>query len=129
MCYVVDTLPSLTVVQSQMCYIVCVSSPCHYYWLVKAHRGGLFPCTSNANGVAVQVVNTRLYNQKGEKYKGMTDCFVKTIASEGPTGLYKGFSAHFMRVAPHTILTFVFLEALQRNVEARRCAAMPSHPE
>jgi len=77
----------------------------------------------------LEVVNTRLYNQKGEKYKGVTDCFVKTIASEGPTGLYKGFSAHFMRVAPHTILTFVFLEALQRNVEARRCAAMPSHPE
>lgn len=77
----------------------------------------------------LEVVSTRLYNQKGEKYKGVTDCFVKTIASEGPTGLYKGFSAHFMRVAPHTILTFVFLEALQRNVEARRCAAMPSHPE
>mmetsp|Transcript_44122 Transcript_44122/g.112619 ORF Transcript_44122/g.112619 Transcript_44122/m.112619 type:complete len:196 (+) Transcript_44122:716-1303(+) len=67
----------------------------------------------------LEVVNTRLYNQKGQMYKGMADCVAKTLASEGPQGLYKGFSAHFMRVAPHTVLTFVFLEAFKGHIELR----------
>ncbi|KAJ3364958.1 Mitochondrial oxaloacetate carrier protein [Allomyces javanicus] len=64
-------------------------------------------------------VSTRLYNQavdahgRGVLYTGPMDCFAKTIRAEGVAGLYKGFTAHWLRVGPHTILTFVFLEQLR----------------
>ncbi|KAI9598757.1 mitochondrial carrier domain-containing protein [Syncephalis fuscata] len=55
-------------------------------------------------------------------YRGPIDCFVKTIRTEGIAGLYKGISAHYLRIGPHTILTFVFLEQAKSAIEtiARR---------
>ena len=66
-------------------------------------------------GVAIvmnpwDVVLTRMYNQKGNLYKGPFDCFRKTIAIEGPMALYKGFWAQLFRVGPHSILTLIFME-------------------
>lgn len=63
------------------------------------------------------VVSTRMYNQNTEKgsnrggslYKNPLDCIVKTVKAEGPTALYKGFLAHYLRIGPHTVLCFVFL--------------------
>ena len=70
-------------------------------------------------------VTTRMYNQgvdaktgKGLFYSSPFDCFVKTVKSEGFAGLYKGFWAHYLRVGPHTILCFVFLEQLKRRARA-----------
>lgn len=66
------------------------------------------------------VVATRLYNEPttargmGVFYNGIGDCFVKIIKIEGVKGLYKGFIPHYLRLAPHTILTFVFLEFLKK---------------
>ncbi|KAI8915938.1 mitochondrial carrier domain-containing protein [Gorgonomyces haynaldii] len=63
------------------------------------------------------VASTRMYNQMtatdgkhGSLYKNGFDCLVKTVKAEGPSALYKGFTAHYLRIGPHTILTFVFLE-------------------
>ncbi|KAI3406194.2 OAC1 [Candida oxycetoniae] len=66
-------------------------------------------------GVAVvmnpwDVVLTRMYNQKGNLYKNPLDCFKKIVAIEGPMALYKGFWAQLFRVAPHSILTLMFME-------------------
>ncbi|KAI5952390.1 OAC1 [Candida jiufengensis] len=66
-------------------------------------------------GVAIvmnpwDVVLTRMYNQKGNLYKGPIDCFKKTIKIEGPMALYKGFWAQLFRVGPHSILTLIFME-------------------
>jgi len=60
-------------------------------------------------------VLTRMYNQKsvngrGVLYKNLVECMVKTTRVEGASGLFKGFLAHYLRLGPHTILTFVFLE-------------------
>ncbi|KAJ3092352.1 Mitochondrial oxaloacetate carrier protein [Quaeritorhiza haematococci] len=67
------------------------------------------------------VASTRMYNQKvspdgkhGSLYKNGLDCIVKTVKTEGFAALYKGFSAHYLRIGPHTILTFVFLEQLKK---------------
>eukprot|EP00007_Cunea_sp_BSH-02190019_P000543 CAMPEP_0174239194 /NCGR_PEP_ID=MMETSP0417-20130205/13799_1 /TAXON_ID=242541 /ORGANISM="Mayorella sp, Strain BSH-02190019" /LENGTH=386 /DNA_ID=CAMNT_0015318109 /DNA_START=26 /DNA_END=1183 /DNA_ORIENTATION=- len=64
------------------------------------------------------VVSTRIYNQpivdgRGTLYEGVADCFRKTVRTEGMRGLYKGVIAHWLRVGPHTCLTFVFLEQLR----------------
>ncbi|VEU21725.1 DEKNAAC102735 [Brettanomyces naardenensis] len=62
------------------------------------------------------VVMTRIYNQRGDLYKGPIDCFVKTVETEGPRALYKGFVAQLLRNAPHTVLLLVFMEQTMKMV-------------
>ncbi|TIB62326.1 hypothetical protein E3P77_03857 [Wallemia ichthyophaga] len=64
------------------------------------------------------VALTRMYNQPTQKmengksvgqfYKNPIDCLYKTVKAEGVTGLYKGTSAQFLRIAPHTVCCLVF---------------------
>ena len=82
-------------------------------------------CSSLLSGFLVavgmhpfDVVSTRMYNQpvvagKGTMYSGMLDCVTKTVKTEGLPGLYKGFVAHYFRLGPHTLLTFVFWEQIK----------------
>lgn len=84
---------------------------------------GLHLASSSAAGLGVaivmnpwDVVLTRLYNQKGDLYKGPVDCFMKTMRTEGPTALYKGFWAQLFRVGPHSILTLMFMEQSMKLV-------------
>lgn len=56
------------------------------------------------------VILTRVYNQKGDLYSGPLDCLIKTVKSEGIFALYKGFGAQILRIAPHTVLTLMFME-------------------
>jgi len=58
----------------------------------------------------LDVVSTRVYNSKPGFYKGLGDCFSRTVAAEGVGGLYKGLAAHYIRLGPHTVYTFVLLE-------------------
>ena len=61
-------------------------------------------------------------------YLGAADCLWKTVANEGFGGLYKGWSAHFLRVAPHTVLTFVLLEALKSRFAKPSSSAANAPP-
>ncbi|KAJ3328767.1 Mitochondrial oxaloacetate carrier protein [Blyttiomyces sp. JEL0837] len=68
------------------------------------------------------VASTRMYNQHvaadgkhGSLYSSGWDCIVKTVKTEGIGALYKGFTAHYLRIGPHTILTFVFLEQVKKG--------------
>ncbi|CAI5744978.1 unnamed protein product [Peronospora destructor] len=91
---------------------------------VKVHLG-----SSILTGLVVtmamnpmDVVSTRIYSQKvvngkGKLYSGVIDCIMKTLKSEGIRGFYKGWAAHYMRLGPHTIFTFLFWE------EAKKLAA------
>lgn len=58
----------------------------------------------------VDTVMSRMYNQTGDKYKGVFDCLYKTISTEGVLAIYKGFFAHLARILPHTILTLTLAE-------------------
>lgn len=64
------------------------------------------------------VISTRMYNQpvvngRNAVYSNVFDCAVKIARAEGPIGFYKGFVPHFLRLGPHTILTFIFWEQLK----------------
>lgn len=65
------------------------------------------------------VIATRLYNQgvdskgKGIYYRGVIDCFIKIVKTEGIAGLYKGFWPHYMRIGPHSMLVLVFFDELK----------------
>lgn len=65
---------------------------------------------------------SRMYNQSGNLYRGIFDCLLKTIRTEGLLAIYKGFLPHLARILPHTILTLSLAEQtnkLMRRVEGR----------
>lgn len=55
----------------------------------------------------------------GVLYSSTLDCFWKTLRSEGPLGLYKGFIPVWMRIGPHTIITFFFYEQFRKALGIR----------
>ncbi|XP_064459710.1 solute carrier family 25 member 35-like [Ornithodoros turicata] len=83
---------------------------------------------SSISGVVVvatmtpfDVCCTRLYNQptdprgKGLLYTGIVDCFLKIFRTEGFMGFYKGVTASFLRLGPHTVLSLVFWSELRKE--------------
>ncbi|KAI0322992.1 oxaloacetate carrier [Amylostereum chailletii] len=78
--------------------------------------------SSSVSGICVLIMMqpadtalTRVYNQPtkimpngkivGLLYRNPIDCLWKTFKTEGPLAWYKGSTAHFLRIAPHTIIT------------------------
>ncbi|KAL5556539.1 hypothetical protein UlMin_038775 [Ulmus minor] len=67
----------------------------------------------------VDVIKTRVMNMKVEAgkappYAGALDCAVKTVRSEGPFALYKGFIPTISRQGPFTVVLFVTLEQVRK---------------
>ncbi|KAI3526746.1 hypothetical protein L1887_06008 [Cichorium endivia] len=63
----------------------------------------------------IDVIKTRKMNMKVEPgeappYTGAIDCAFKTIKTEGPMALYKGFIPTISRQGPFTIVLLVTLE-------------------
>ncbi|KAJ2559210.1 hypothetical protein EV175_000439 [Coemansia sp. RSA 1933] len=57
------------------------------------------------------VVNTRIMNSgPASRYKNLLQAMAIIVKEEGPLALYKGWTPAFVRTAPQTILTFIFLE-------------------
>jgi len=90
-------------------------------WL-PANSIWTYLASSSVSGICVCIVMqpadtalTRVYNQptirlpngrlQGTLYKNPIDCLWKTAKTEGIFGWYKGSTAHFLRIAPHTIIT------------------------
>ncbi|CAF0848095.1 unnamed protein product [Brachionus calyciflorus] len=63
----------------------------------------------------LDVLKTRLMNAKPGEYSSIMHC-AKDILKVGPSGFFKGFTPAFVRLGPHTILTFVFLEQLKKFI-------------
>jgi len=62
----------------------------------------------------LDVMKTRMMNAKPGEFKGIMDCAVYT-AKLGPLGFFKGYIPAFVRLAPHTILMFIFFEQFRMN--------------
>jgi len=90
--------------------------------LLPADSTLTFLASSTISGICVCIAMqpadtalTRVYNQPtirlpngtyvGTLYKNPIDCLWKTLKTEGPLAWYKGSTAHFLRIAPHTIIT------------------------
>ncbi|GAB2261257.1 hypothetical protein Droror1_Dr00002254 [Drosera rotundifolia] len=47
-------------------------------------------------------------------YSGSLDCTIKTLKSGGPLKFYTGFPVYCARIAPHVMLTWIFLNQIQK---------------
>lgn len=65
----------------------------------------------------LDVLKTRSMNAKPGEFKGLWD-IVKFTARLGPLGFFKGYVPAFVRLGPHTIITFLMLEQLRLNFGA-----------
>ncbi|XP_003744627.1 mitochondrial dicarboxylate carrier [Galendromus occidentalis] len=62
----------------------------------------------------LDVLKTRMMNAAPGEYKGLMDCILQT-AKQGPMTFYKGYIPAFVRLGPHTILMWIFLEQMRQN--------------
>ncbi|XP_028397995.1 mitochondrial 2-oxoglutarate/malate carrier protein-like [Dendronephthya gigantea] len=65
----------------------------------------------------VDIAKTRIQNMKiidgVPEYKNGFDVISRVARKEGFLSLWKGFTPCYMRIGPHTVLTFIFLEQMQ----------------
>ena len=60
-----------------------------------------------------RIQNMKIVNGKAE-YNGTLDVFKRVVKNEGFFSLWKGFTPYYMRIGPHTVLTLIFLEQLNK---------------
>jgi len=91
-------------------------------------------CASMISGLATtfasmppDIAKTRIQSMKvidgKPEYKGAMDVLMKIVRKEGIPALWKGFTPCYLRIGPHTVLTFIFLE--QFNLAAKRFYGIP----
>jgi len=90
---------------------------CHF---VASMISGL---ATTAASMPVDIVKTRIQNMKmidgKPEYKGALDVLTQVIRSEGVLSLWKGFTPYYARLGPHTVLTFIFLEQMNKAYKQR----------
>lgn len=62
----------------------------------------------------LDVLKTRSMNAKPGEFNGLWGIVLHT-AKLGPMGFFKGFVPAFVRLGPHTVITFILLEQLRLN--------------
>ena len=72
----------------------------------------------------LDVMKTRMMNAAAGEYKSLGDCAASIFRSSGPMGFFKGYIPAFVRLAPHTILMFVFFEQFRMRFGYERPAAV-----
>lgn len=65
---------------------------------------------------------------KGQKYSSPVDALRKAIQHEGLRGLYKGFIPNWLRIGPHTLVTFFVFEQLRKIAGIRPVWLRPPSP-
>uniref|UniRef100_A0A672KG83 Mitochondrial 2-oxoglutarate/malate carrier protein-like n=1 Tax=Sinocyclocheilus grahami TaxID=75366 RepID=A0A672KG83_SINGR len=73
---------------------------------------------TTAASMPVDIVKTRIQNMRmidgKPEYKNGLDVLVTVIRKEGFFSLWKGFTPYYARLGPHTVLTFIFLEQMNK---------------
>ena len=66
-------------------------------------------CSMPVDIAKTRIQSMRIIDGKPE-YKNGFDVIAKVIKNEGVFALWKGFTPTYMRIGPHTIITFLLLE-------------------
>lgn len=88
-----------------------------YYLHFAASLIAAVVCT--AVSIPIDISKTRLQTMKKlpdgtYPYRGTLDVMSKVVRSEGLFALWKGFTPYFLRLGPHTIITFMLLEQMRK---------------
>uniref|UniRef100_A0A8C5UZY9 Mitochondrial 2-oxoglutarate/malate carrier protein n=1 Tax=Microcebus murinus TaxID=30608 RepID=A0A8C5UZY9_MICMU len=73
---------------------------------------------TTAASMPVDIAKTRIQNMRmidgKPEYKNGLDVLLKVVRYEGFFSLWKGFTPYYARLGPHTVLTFIFLEQMNK---------------
>ncbi|CAJ0937222.1 unnamed protein product [Ranitomeya imitator] len=73
---------------------------------------------TTAASMPVDIAKTRIQNMRmidgKPEYKNGLDVLMKVVRYEGFFSLWKGFTPYYARLGPHTVLTFIFLEQMNK---------------
>ncbi|EAW90389.1 solute carrier family 25 (mitochondrial carrier; oxoglutarate carrier), member 11, isoform CRA_a [Homo sapiens] len=73
---------------------------------------------TTAASMPVDIAKTRIQNMRmidgKPEYKNGLDVLFKVVRYEGFFSLWKGFTPYYARLGPHTVLTFIFLEQMNK---------------
>lgn len=80
--------------------------------------GALSGWTASTLSLPFDFVKTRLQKMKpgpdgSVPYSGFLDCCKKVLATEGPGAFYQGYFTYVVRITPHIMITWVFLDNLK----------------
>lgn len=62
----------------------------------------------------VDVIKSRWMSKNGQ-YKTVVDCAINIFKNEGVRGFYKGYIFNWLRIGPHTVITFLVYESLRNH--------------
>jgi len=86
--------------------------PCHFY---ASMISGL---VTTAASMPVDIVKTKIQNMRiidgKPEFNGIMDVLGRVVKGEGFFSLWKGFTPYYMRLGPHTVLTFIILEQMNQ---------------
>lgn len=84
---------------------------------IKTHltASSIAACGATAITQPMDVMKTRLQNSKPGEYRGTVHCIADSFKTGGIGVFYKGFAPALVRLAPHTVLTFIFFEQLRQR--------------
>jgi len=51
-----------------------------------------------------------------DPYRGMTDCFRRTLRHEGVSGFYKGLVPNLLKVVPAASITYLVYETMKKSL-------------
>lgn len=61
------------------------------------------------------VLKSNIQNAKPGQYSGVLECATKLVKSEGVFALWKGYTPATIKLAPHTVISFIILDALSQK--------------
>ncbi|KAI4317452.1 hypothetical protein L6164_025319 [Bauhinia variegata] len=71
-------------------------------------------CSLPFDYVKTQIQKMQPDAQGKYPYSGSLDCTLKTLKAGGPLKFYTGFPVYCVRIAPHVMLTWIFLNQIQK---------------
>lgn len=100
----------LHTVCSMIAGVVSATSGCSaYHFMASSNHIPFIPVTSPAD-----VIKSRVMNDHTRQYSSALDCLFRTVRNEGAMALFKGWVPNWMRLGPHSLVTFLVLEQLRR---------------
>ncbi|KAK1394208.1 Mitochondrial dicarboxylate/tricarboxylate transporter DTC [Heracleum sosnowskyi] len=75
-------------------------------------------CSLPVDYVKTQIQKMQPDAQGKYPYSGSLDCVVKTFKAGGPLKFYDGFPVYCLRIAPHVMMTWIFLSQIKKLEES-----------